>query len=76
MIKYVEWHEPFGSGVVGYLCRATVEDVIRYMKEEYQEQYKDHPNYPYKSDEDALTDFKIINWAYIVGHDDEITTTD
>jgi hypothetical protein len=66
----VTWFEPLGSGKYGYLCKAPVEDIINYMKEEYQETHKDHPNYPYKSDQDALDDFITINWATLVNSHD------
>lgn len=63
MSDYIEWDEPFGSGVVGYVCRAHKDDIIKYMKEEYQLKFKDHPKYPYKTDNDALLDFMVIHWA-------------
>ena len=66
MTKLVEWIEPFGNGKYGYTCTAVPGEVIKYMKEEYQEQFKDHPNYPYKTDQAALDDFIIINWATLI----------
>jgi len=66
MTEYVEWQEPFGQGKYGYICRAKKEEVIRYMRDEYQYQFTNHPNYPYKSDEEALADFLIIHWAKLV----------
>lgn len=61
----VQWDEPFGSGKYGYTCTARASDIIKYMKEEYQEQHKNHRNYPYKTDKDALMDFVVIHWATI-----------
>ena len=61
----VVWDEPFGSGKYGYSCSARASDVIKYMKEEYQETHKEHPAYPYKSDYDALMDFVAIHFAFI-----------
>lgn len=61
----VQWDEPFGSGKYGYTCKALGKDVIAYMKEEYQEQFKHHRNYPYKSDQEALDDFVTIHWASV-----------
>lgn len=70
MTKYVKWIEPLGDGSKGHIdCRAKAEEIIQFMKEEYQQQFKDHPNYPYKSDEDALMDFVVIHWAEIVDAD-------
>lgn len=66
MTKLVKWIEPFGSGKYNYTCTATITEIIKYMKEEYQEQFKAHKNYPYKSDQEALDDFIAINWARIV----------
>ena len=63
MSEYIEWDEPFGLGKTGYKCIAHKDDIIKYMKEEYQLQFKDHPNYPYKTDDEALLDFMVINWA-------------
>lgn len=63
MSNYIEWDEPFGTGVSWYTCRALKDDIIKYMKEEYQLQFKAHPNYPYKTDEEALQDFMVIHWA-------------
>lgn len=63
--KYVNWVEPLGDGSYGAIeCRALITDVVRYMKEQYQEQFKDHPKYPYKSDEEALDDFISIHFAW------------
>lgn len=67
MTKWVEYVEPLGSGKYGaQYIRIKVDEVIEYMKNEYQEQYKNHYNYPYKSDQDALDDFMVIHWAKII----------
>jgi hypothetical protein len=63
--KIVRWSEPFGSGKYGYTAEATAEEIINYMKEEYQETHKNHKNYPYKSDQEALDDFVAIHWASV-----------
>lgn len=65
MTKYMEWMEPYDDGDSCVICRMSFEDVIKSMKK-YQEAFKDHPNYPYKSDQDALDDFQVIHWAAIV----------
>lgn len=63
--KWVNWVEPLGDGSYGAIeCRALITDVIKYMKEQYQEQFKNHPNYPYKSDDKALEDFITIHMAW------------
>jgi hypothetical protein len=59
----VTWTEPLGSGKYGYTCTADAKDIIAFMQEEYQTQYKNHPEYPYKTDQQALEDFLAINWA-------------
>lgn len=69
MTSYIYWQEPLGNGKYAYECKARKEDVIKYMKEEWQLQFKDHPNYPYKSDIEALDDFIAIHWAYEVNAD-------
>lgn len=67
MTKWVEWVDPLGSGSYGTIyCRARAGEIISYMKEEYQEQFQEHPNYPYKSDQEALDDFVATHWGSIV----------
>lgn len=70
MTRWVKWFEPLGDGSHGAIyCSAKVDEVISYMKTEYQHQFINHPNYPYKSDEDALLDFVAIHWADIYNAD-------
>ena len=59
----VTWIEPLGSGKYSYTCTANAKDVIAFMQEEYQKQYKDRPEYPYKTNQQALEDFLVIHWA-------------
>lgn len=66
MTKWVEWSEPFGNVAVEVVCRMRVEDVIHYMIMEYQVEHKDHPNYPYRAQDEALQDFLTIHWGRIV----------
>lgn len=63
--RVVRWVAPLGLGQYSYTCVANADDIISFMKEEYQENHKNHPNYPYKTDEDALLDFVAINWAEV-----------
>jgi hypothetical protein len=68
MTKYMEWDEPFNRTGCHVICRMTFDDVIKAMKE-LQEDHKDHPNYPYKTDQEALDDFQTIHWARIIDAD-------
>mgnify|MGYP001191666294 CR=1 FL=1 len=71
-MKYVEWDEPWqmdeesSTSWVGVTSRMTCEDAIRWSKYLAEKFHKDHPKYPYKTDQEALDDFIIINWARIV----------
>ncbi len=63
--KWINWVEPLGTGKHGHVeCRAPIKDIINYMKNEYQEKFKSHKNYPYKNDEEALEDFIAIHYGW------------
>lgn len=66
-MKYIEWDESYGTQEkLHIVCRAKEEDVIKYMIETYQRQWKYRPNYPYPNNQSALDDFIAINCARIV----------
>lgn len=65
MTKYVEWMEPYDSGDSCVICRMSFEDIIKSMKR-LQENFKNHPNYPYKSDQEAIDDFIVVHWGRII----------
>lgn len=67
MYDEIEWMEPLGDGSRGGIrCIAKVNEVVDYMMNEYQHNHKNHPNYPYKSQIEALQDFMTIHWASYV----------
>lgn len=56
-MDYVEWIEPWGKNQECVLInRATVADAIYVWRQ-------GHPDWLYLSDEDALHDFIVVNWA-------------
>lgn len=58
-MKYVVWNEPLcldTDCVINSIRRATEEDVIKLMKHNFPERKY--------SDENALDDFVIVNWAW------------
>lgn len=57
MIRWIEWVEPFGPNFEPVYKRATTETVIAFMKEYH----------PELTDEEALYEFMVVNWAYEVG---------
>jgi hypothetical protein len=70
MTKWVEWDEPYGPEDVHMICRVKADEIIKHMKN-LQEYKKDHPNYPYKSDQEALDDFVVIHWARTLEYPDD-----
>lgn len=61
--RWVEWIEPYSSDCVSTLhCRMTAEDVVHYQKTREDLRAK---GFTYTSDEAALDDFVVENWATI-----------
>lgn len=62
---WVEWIEPFGPNNEPVYMRVEVAIAIAKQKDIASKMRKD---FKYNSDNDALQDFIIVNWAYLKDH--------
>ena len=77
-MKYVEWAEPWNmtteeNGYINYvdcIMKMRVENAVKWMHFIADKYHSEHPNYPYKNDEQALEDFIIMHGAYIKEYPD------
>ena len=63
---WIEWIEPFGPNAEPCYIRVKREVAIAHQKEKVK-QFR--PEFKYESDEDALYDFMVINWATEIEED-------